>query len=328
MAYLASAIVRTAKWIRTGDVNMRWMGLAAALIMLTACESHTKDADSAKSGSAVSAAAFDVAAQTQQAHGPQRASTLLDSCAATAAKFKSEWPNQIFNWSSENQEFWEDINREYVFYKMLNQSCKEMPGAEPSEIIADAGKWAFHFTKWKIVPEIQEIERLRNHMRGQQQAQPISGNEQISGTDENQPWLYYQRMQESGNYPAPEAPAVAVVKPYAPVRSYSYGTSSYGSESDVVSSKQRNIRYDSSEPGDIESEPLVTTAYNTQTPSQTTYVDSKGTQEFGAIPAGPNAYWDGDGQYHQTFDRGDVTQQAFRKPIDAYNEMGAAFEQN
>lgn len=46
-----------------------------------------------------------------------------------------------------------------------------------------------------------------------------------------------------------------------------------------------------------------------------------------AIPLTPNSYEDRDtGRVHHTFDRGDGVQQAYRRPIDAFNEAGAALD--
>ncbi len=61
----------------------------------------------------------------------------------------------------------------------------------------------------------------------------------------------------------------------------------------------------------------------------TQYVDARGSPVANPMPAGPNGYWNEQGQYRQTFDRGDGVQQTFRNsrtPIEAFNEAGAAFD--
>ncbi len=61
----------------------------------------------------------------------------------------------------------------------------------------------------------------------------------------------------------------------------------------------------------------------------TQYVDTRGRPVANPMPAGPNGYWNEQGQYRQTFDRGDGVQQTFRNsrtPIEAFNEAGAAFD--
>lgn len=67
--------------------------------------------------------------------------------------------------------------------------------------------------------------------------------------------------------------------------------------------------------------------YSPPAPSRTIYADTRGREVMDARPAGPNAYWDNDGQYHPTFDRGDGVQQTYKRPIDEFNRMGNALKE-
>lgn len=66
--------------------------------------------------------------------------------------------------------------------------------------------------------------------------------------------------------------------------------------------------------------------YSPPAPSRTIYADTRGREVMDARPAGPNAYWDNDGQYHSTFDRGDGVQQTYKRPIDEFNRVGNALK--
>ncbi|WP_454262106.1 hypothetical protein [Pseudoxanthomonas mexicana] len=74
-------------------------------------------------------------------------------------------------------------------------------------------------------------------------------------------------------------------------------------------------------------EPSPTPVFEVRKVEPVTYVDARGREVFGAMPAGPNAYWDEAGNYRQTFDRGDGVQQTFRNsrtPREAFDQVGQA----
>ena len=78
-------------------------------------------------------------------------------------------------------------------------------------------------------------------------------------------------------------------------------------------------------------DPVVTTTYSTApiAPSEPRYVDRRGREVFGAVPAGPNGYIDPDtNRFQSAYDRGDGIMQTYRKPIDVHNEVGQALESN